>query len=214
MLYRASYQDKINFLEKDEQSQEVKQNQKIDNKESESILQQKQKRAQEGFDYTSKGGIHASRCGMIEDHISNVKHVGIEGKRQIFSEEETINNTQDDTVNLQIKKQNEEIKIKKQNERQDRLDALAEGLRHIDNRKDSTISKMSNYEGSSNDEFSQTPKASFSIFDQNFHMEDKLPDKTEGEKIAENKESMKVKDDWKKTGGKVVKSSDFLDKWL
>lgn len=216
MLYRSSKQDDIDFLTHRESDAANVDNKKkvIANSEKDAILNQKAKKAKGTFDHTSKGGIQPSRYGNIHNDVTSSKHVGIEGKQKMFDTDDESNNDFGDNGE-KIRYERERIESSRVNERQKRLDALAESIRDIDNRKDNTVSKMSSYETPDNYGYNRNPRNSFSIFDENLDMSEKVSDKTEGEKIADERGKMKKEYNWKKEGGKVVKASDMLKKeWL
>lgn len=154
-----------------------------------------------------KGILSAGRSasGGITDIGGSSKHLGSETKNSIWDSEKIAKLIDSKDNGEKIREERASLEKVRNGLKQESLDHLAESLSETDTRKDSTVTSVGEFSGSS----FKSSKNNLSIFDTNV-FED-MAEKTAGEISAENARTAKEKDDsWKDHKG-TKKMSSLVD---
>jgi len=216
MLFRYKDQNKINFLEKkaDVKSEDI-QKTDVSEKDADCIQSQRAKKLSfeinpEDFSQSSKS-VTAYRSGVVKDFGGPVKQVGVEGQFRIFSQAESDEKNSLQEEHEACVKERLELNEFRKSERATRMQNLADAIKSAETLDKSSVGRIGEYSGSSY----RVPTGSFSIFDKEFDLNKKIPEKTAGEKASEDKlAEMNKVDDWRVGAGKVTHSKDLLKKIL
>jgi len=216
-LYRASQNSLINFLDPNSDTNKNLDNaEKIENfkneretREAADILDgHETHKLEHKFDpenlLAKSNSIASARCGEVTDMGGPSKQIKVEGQSTIWNHEkpEVVDSGE------KIREEKEEMNAFRKAERKERMSALAESIQSVDIRKDNQISAATAEGGGGN---YRKSSGTFSIFDSEFNLESKIPEKTAGEKSSDDaraKREAKNTDEWKQ-GGKVTKVSDL-----
>ena len=96
--------------------------------------------------------------------------------------------------------------------KEERLNDLVDGIRSADTRKGNVVSSMQDSNGSDAGSNYISPSQGISMFDDGKDFE-RIPEKTEGEKISEAKKEVKEDNSWRETKG-TFSTSKLLDNML
>ena len=212
-IYRASQNSSIGFLDLDSvDNKRLDTAEKIENYKNEDNKRcitedQRARKLEHKFNpenLLAKGNsISSARCGEVTDTGGPSKQINVEGQNSIWQNktEEIIDNGE------KIREEKEEMNAFRKAQREERMSELVENIQKTDNRKNSQVSSAV-VEGSGSGY--KNSNGLFSIFDKEFNVDSKIPEKTAGEKAVEEAREARIKDteEWKQ-GGKVTKVSDF-----
>lgn len=207
-LSKMQHQSKINFVDSEEEFEQIKQKENIkDAPSNDSILNQMPKKTNNNdlINSTRGSGILSAGVGTVSDMGGPNKYQGSQTNNSIWD-----SNILDELVDVKgndekIKEEKQAVEKLRKGMRKEALDQLAKSISETDTRKDATVVKSSEYNGSSY----QTPKTNMSIFDADFS---NLPEETEGEKISKRANAPKEKDEsWKSNGLKNTKTSELIN---
>ena len=211
-MYSQKNQNRVNFLEGDSVPTPEK-------KEAQAINPNSPTKSSYQFEPTnllqSTKSVRSSRTGIISDNGGPIRQIKTETSNSIFDTEKLSRAVEDLDKRTQTQRLREAETQARQDLRKSALEKLTEQLASVDQRKASSISPAGDQtvpEGSAR--FSKLSR-NISIFDcLGKEPEDfaRLPEKTMGEKIAENRktEAEKVDDSWK-AGGRVRTSKQVVN---
>jgi len=149
------------------------------------------------------GSILSAGKGSVSDFGGPSKYVGSQTSNSIWDSNVIENLASVKDSGEKIKEENIQTKEKRKAIKEERLEDMTKSLQETDMRKSNGVSNSGEFKGSKYN----MPQNNISIFD-NAEFE-RVPEKTEGEKIAE-KETTKD-DSWKNLKG-TTKTNDYLNK--
>jgi hypothetical protein len=143
--------------------------------------------------------------GNIKDTGGPSKYIGAETNNSIWDNSiiDKLIATPDNGEKLKQNKENMD-KVRK-GMKQSSLDGYAESLSQTDTRKDSTVTNVGEFLGSSY----RSPVGNMSMFDKEAF--ERLPEKSAGEQLSEDIEKSRVKEDTHKRDYGTRKTSDLLN---
>ena len=215
MIQRMSDQHRIKFTEdtlaSEDNSVNKKANAESEDQKIEKLIQEQKSKKIDNSDVINtrgdKGILSAGRAasGGVTDIGGSTKYMGAETKNSIWDSEKIDKLIGSKDNGEKIREEREGLERVRNGLKQESLDNLAEALSETETRKDATVTSVGEFSGSS----FKAPKNNLSIFDTNV-FED-MPEKTEGEIVAENARKEKEKDDsWKDHRG-TRKMSGLVD---
>jgi hypothetical protein len=211
-LSRNQDYDRIKFTEEnfkiEEPEKEVIVDQSIRNKQAKNLLPKKLNNSN-AISNRTESQILAAGMGTIKDIGGPKKYMGSQTNNSIWDNEiiEKLSKVPDNKE--KTKTEVEDIKKMKKERKDQRINEIVEGLKNTDTRKDANIVKMNDFEKPS---LFKRPKNAISIFDtlEGKNDFDRVPEKTDGEKMVERiKESKKKDKIWKDKQGIVSTSNIF-----
>lgn len=207
-IHKMSDQHRISFTEAgDQQQKSTDSKMESNSKDRKPIEPQAAKKLNNADVINIRGtsGILSAGGGSIKNEGGSGKYIGSETNNSIWNSDLIENMKGQDTNQDRIIAERESIEKTRKGMRQEELDRLSEALTETDTRKDSSIYSVSGDEGHSY----RSSKNNLSIFDTNRF--DDMPEKTEGEKVAEKARQPKEKDDsWRHNYG-TKKMSSCID---
>jgi len=211
MIRKVSEEHKINFLEEKEDKETSKEN---NSQEKRTLAQLSEEQKSKKLNNKDNGlmnsmNIRSARSGVIKDEGGSSKFIKSETSNTIWENNKSERLSKEIDSQTRVKIEKEQIATNKRVAEQKRMDEMVNSLRETEQRKDSTISPASNFNGSNY----YAPKQSMSIFD-NKEFE-RLEEKTAGEKVSdENRKKRNQKDESYKNSGKQVSSKDFVNRFF
>jgi hypothetical protein len=181
---------------------------KVDNKIiKDSLYESKSKKMDnsEAINHRGSGVILSTGGGKIKDTGGPNKYIGSETNNSIWDSSVIEKLIQKKDNGEKIKETNNDIQKVRNSIKQESLDHLAESLRETDTRKNSTITSVGEYSGGTY----KSSKSNISIFDNEAF--GRLSEKSEGEKLSDEINKPKQKDEsWKNNFG-TKKTSNLIN---
>ncbi len=211
MIRKISDEHRINFLEKENNSK----NSKEDNIEIKKTLaqlseEQKAKKINNKDDgLMTVNNIRSARSGVIKDDGGPVKFIKSETSNTIWENNKSERLSKEIDSKTRVKIEKEKIADNKRIEEQKRMDELVNSLKETEQRKNATVTPVNSFSGTNY----HAPKQSMSIFDTEAF--ERLEEKTAGEKVSEeNEKKRNQKDESYKNSGKQISSKDFVNRFF
>lgn len=208
MIQRMSDQHKISFLETKSEEAPVKKEATPEKTLSQIAAEQRSKKLNNKDNgLMTTHHISSARTGVITDKGGPSKQIKTETGNSVWDSNKTARLAE--ALDSKTKTQQEKAQIadNRRVAEQQRMNDLAESLRQTDQSKASSVSRLSDQQGTNY----KKPATGFSIFDtQDFQ---RLAEKSEGEALSERKaQERSVKDESWKTSGKAVSSKDVMNR--
>ncbi len=211
MIRKISDEHRINFLEKENNSK----NSKEDNIEIKKTLaqlseEQKAKKINNKDDgLMTVKNIRSAISGVIKDDGGPVKFIKSETSNTIWENNKSERLSKEIDSQTRAKIEKEKIADNKRIAEQKRMDDIVSFLKETEQSKDSNVSQLNSFSGSKY----YSPKNNMSIFDTKEF--ERLAERSEGERISdENNEKKAQKDESWKNSGKQVSSKDFVNRFF
>lgn len=139
--------------------------------------------------------------GQVSDDRGPRKHIGSHNQNSMWDSGVIDRLAKQQGNDEKTSAERESIEKTRNGFKQERMDALVEGIREADTRKDSGVTSMGGVDGSGSRKSYRMPSQNISIFDDNSNFS-RIPEKSKGDKIRESARKPKERDDsWKKVSG-------------
>lgn len=159
-----------------------------------------------------------SNKAVIKSHIQDVNHsgkfIGCKSNNSIWDSEIISRASVSETQQEKLKETKDNIKKLKNSYNEERMNRLANEVKNIDTRKESSITSLSLDSKNSDIKY----KNSISMFDKNLNFE-RVPERSQAEKIAENKakdreERINEDRNWKRNQNKPITSNGIFESFV